>query len=127
VEKPKASKARFSPSEADIPATLLPVAHDLLDFWAGKAGAKTSQAWKLLLTELTKIQQDVAGGIEVVRTQLQAATQSGWKSVTHANWHRYGRQAALPFGNGSSRRTSTTITQDAGLRIGEFLRAAGQG
>jgi hypothetical protein len=130
VEKPaKASKARFRPTHDDIPATLLPVAHDLLGFWEGKAGAKTQQAWRLLLTELGKIQNDAMGGTEVVRAQLQAATQAGWRSVTHANWHRYGRdgQGTLGLPNGSSRRTSNQITHDAGLRVGEFLRAHGLG
>jgi hypothetical protein len=128
VEKPaKANKSRFRPTQYDIPATLLPVALDLLGFWEGKAGAKTQHAWRLLLTELAKIQADVAGGTEVVRAQLQGATQAGWRSVTHANWHRYGRQSqgALPFGNGSSRRTSTSITHDSRLQVGEFLRANG--
>jgi hypothetical protein len=125
----KADARPFTPTVADIPELLLPVAADLLDFWESKGGKKTKLAWTKLVKQLKLIQADVAGGTEVVREQLEAGVQVGWQSLTHKNWHRYGRQGpeALRLPNGSSRRTSTQITHDAGIRVGEFLRAHGLG
>jgi hypothetical protein len=102
---PKRPKGPFTPTEADVPEALLPVAIDLLDFWEGKGGRKTLNAWTRLLKQLVLIQGDVAGGTEVVREQLEAGIQTGWQSLTHKNWHRYGRQGpeTLRLPNGSSR------------------------
>lgn len=110
----RAPKEDFFPVVDDIPATLLPVAHDLLAFWEAKEGARTQQAWRLLLTELGKIQNDVAGGTSEVRGQLQQGVQVGkWKCITHRNWRRYGLQGqtALGLPNGSSRRTQPSRVQ----------------
>ena len=125
--KAKKPKTLFTPTEDDIPPALLPVAIDLLDFWESKGGRKTLLAWGRLLKELDKIQGDAAGGTEVVRVQLQTGIQTGWQCVTHANWHKFGRQGqgALPFGNGSSRRTSTSITHDSRIEAGDLLRSHG--
>jgi hypothetical protein len=123
----KADSRPFTPTEADIPEVLLPVASDLLDFWESKGGKKSKLAWTKLVKQLKLIQADVAGGTEVLREQLEAGVQVGWQSLTHKNWHRYGRQGpeTLRLPNGSSRRTSTTITHDSRLQVGEFLRANG--
>jgi lysophospholipase L1-like esterase len=53
------------------------------------------------------------------RESLEAAIASGWGDVFPP------RQGALGLPNGSSRRTSTTITHDSRLQVGEFLRANG--
>jgi hypothetical protein len=112
---PKKPNGPFAPTEDDIPPALLPVAIDLLDFWESKGGRKTLKAWTGLLKQLALIQGDVAGGTEVVRQQLQAGIQTGWQSLTHANWHKFGRQGqgALGLPNGSSRRTQPGRTQPA--------------
>lgn len=97
-EEPKKPKAvRFQPTEADIPAILLPVALPLLDFWAAKAGKKTEKAWKGLLTELQRIWNDPAGGTDVLRRQLEMGIEAktygnGWQSITYANWSKYGKE-----------------------------------
>lgn len=101
---PKAKRSQpFKPSPTDVPPELQAVASELLDFWTEKRGARTSRAWAGLLTELVKIAQDMHGGTETVRTQLNAAVQAGWQSVTYANWQRYGKPAK-PFGNGTAPR-----------------------
>jgi hypothetical protein len=96
-------KQPFKPTATDVPLELQPVATELLDFWAEKRGARTTRAWSGLLSELTRIAQDMHGGVEVVRTQLNAAVQSGWQSVTYANWQRYAKPAK-PFGNNTATR-----------------------
>jgi hypothetical protein len=102
---PKATRKQpFKPTAADVPPELQPVAVELLDFWAEKRGARTTRAWSGLLSELTRIAQDMHGGVETVRTQLNAAVQSGWQSVTYANWQRYAKPAAKPFGNSTATR-----------------------
>jgi hypothetical protein len=97
-------KQPFKPTATDVPPELQAVTTELLDFWAEKRGARSTRAWSGLLTELTKIAQDMHGGVETVRTQLNAAVQSGWQSVTYANWQRYAKPAAKPFGNSTGSR-----------------------
>jgi hypothetical protein len=88
--KPPAKRRRFTPGPEHVPLDLQPLADDLLGFWAGKQGARSERAWSLLLGEVRRIRDDRQGGLEVAGTQLQAGTQAGWQSVTHANWQRYG-------------------------------------
>jgi hypothetical protein len=91
----------FNPTADDIPADLLPVQHDLLDFWAEKRGARSQRAWDGLCAELQKIHRDPNGGADTLRAQLNAAIQAGWQSVTYANWQRYAAPAQhlLPLGS----------------------------
>lgn len=91
IDRGKSVKV-FRPSPEDIPAELLPMQAELLAFWQEKAGSRSQGAWRMLLTELGKIQQAVGGGTAVCREQLQQATQCGWRSVTHRNWLAYGQQ-----------------------------------
>ncbi len=100
----------FTPTPDDIPAALLPVEAPLMAFWAEKGGQRTKAAWTALLGNLERIQSDLDGGTDVVRQQLDNAIQSGWTSVTYANWQRWGRPAPFPpiAGAGGGRRKSAT-------------------
>ena len=72
----------------------------ILAFWDHKAGAKSEAAWKLLMTELSKIQERY--GERVVRDQLELAAANRFKSVTLKNYEQFGIKAATPaqaFGN----------------------------
>lgn len=103
----KARKPRFQPSHDLIPAELLPVHHEILGFWATKAGARSEQAWNALIGQLLLILQDPMGGTESLRSQLQTgidrAPIKAWMSVTYANWKQYGPQSGWG-GQGSNRR-----------------------
>jgi hypothetical protein len=119
----KGKKPRFQPTEADIPAILLPVAPEILGFWKAKAGKKTSEAWKLLLTELHKIWDDPAGGTEVLRQQLEAGIEAkiygdGWQSIKYANWKKYARDR-----HRSNTQSQLTKYQKAGLSALAKIRA----
>jgi hypothetical protein len=97
----KGKKVRFQPTEADIPAILLPVRLELLGFWKAKAGKKTSEAWDALLANLRKIWDDPAGGTDVLRQQLEAGIEAktygdGWQSITYANWSKYAKEWHRP-------------------------------
>jgi hypothetical protein len=119
----KGKKPRFQPTEADIPAILLPVAPEILGFWKAKAGKKTSEAWKLLLTELHKIWDDPAGGTDVLRQQLEAGIEAkiygdGWQSIKYANWKKYARDR-----HRSNTQPQLTKYQKAGLSALAKIRA----
>ena len=73
--------------EKDIPAHLFEHTDLIRDFWRGKKGSKAERAWKLLMTELTKIQE--AHGHQVVGEQLELAINGRWASVTLANYERF--------------------------------------
>ena len=57
-------------------------------FWETKAGAKSKQAWALLMTELTKIQEKYDD--RALREQLELAAANRWKSVTLKNYELFG-------------------------------------
>ena len=124
ADRPKREpRARsFSPTQDDIPAGLLPVALELLDFWAEKGGSRSSRAWARLLSELIRIQEDPAGGTEILREQLQAGIQAAWQSVTYANWARYGRAPSRPAA-GSGSRGHRPRTQAREEFMADFLSA----
>ena len=102
--KPKASEpktTRFKPSADDVPAALLPVVRELLAFWPARKGAKTLDAWNLLLSELCKIQDHPQGGTEILRGQLKAGATAGidgkaWYSIRFRDWLSYGTKAGAP-------------------------------
>ena len=60
----------------------------ILGFWKAKTGSKSEAGWKLLNTELVKIQE--AYGDKVVRDQLELATANRWKGVTWRNYEQFG-------------------------------------
>ena len=57
-------------------------------FWETKAGAKSKQAWALLMTELGKIQDRYDD--RALRDQLELAAANRWKSVTLKNYELFG-------------------------------------
>ena len=57
-------------------------------FWKTKAGAKSDAGWKLLMTELGKIQEKYDD--RVVRDQLELAAASRWKGVSLRNYEQFG-------------------------------------
>jgi len=57
-------------------------------FWKAKAGSKSDAGWKLLNTELLKIQDKY--GDRVVREQLELAAANRWKGVSLRNYEQYG-------------------------------------
>ena len=125
---PKGQRRRaagFQPIEGDVPAALLPIARELLAFWACKGGQRTKRAWVAQLGQLERIQGDARGGTEAVRAQLEAGSQAAvfgkpWMAVTFANWERYGRPATPIVGTGfSGKRPSQT---EAGAAAAAFIR-----
>ena len=66
------------------------LAHEDLirDFWKSKAGSKSAAGWKLLNTELIKIQDKY--GDRVVREQLELAAANRWKGVSLRNYEQFG-------------------------------------
>jgi hypothetical protein len=95
---PKARMKAFVPTAEDIPACLLPVEAPLRAFWQDKAGQRTQQAWNCLTGALERIWQHPDGGTAAVREQLENATQAGWRSITFANWQKYGVEPTRPQG-----------------------------
>ena len=59
-----------------------------------------------MLANLERIWAHPDGGTQVVAQQLDNAIQSGWTSVTFANWQKYGQ--ALPARSGGGPRKSAT-------------------
>ena len=57
-------------------------------FWEAKAGSKSDAGWKLLNTELLKIQDRY--GDRVVREQLEMAAANRWKGISLRNYEQYG-------------------------------------
>jgi hypothetical protein len=104
--------AKKLPIEA-IPPDLLDCQELLPEFWAGKKGRRSERVFHRVCAKLRQWTP------EGRRESLEAAIASGWGDVFPP------RQAALPFGNGSSRRTSTQITHDSRLQAGELLRSHG--
>ena len=57
------------------------------EFWKGKGGSKSQTAWKLLMTELEKLQKD--HGDAVVSEQLQLAINGKWKGISAARYEQF--------------------------------------
>jgi hypothetical protein len=79
--------------EKEIPGNLWGHAELIRAYWTAKPKTKTDAAWKLLMTELAKIQDGY--GDAALRTQLELAEANRWQGITLANYERYG----LPKGN----------------------------
>ena len=61
---------------------------ELIDaYWRTKKGSKSDQAWALLQTELTKIQE--VYGDDRLEEQLQLAINGLWKGITLRNMQRF--------------------------------------
>jgi hypothetical protein len=89
-QAPKKRAGRFTPSADLIPAALLPVQSELLNFWELKCGERSAVAWKRLLSGSQRIQADPRGGTEILRGQLREGAEAGWKGLSFANWEKFG-------------------------------------
>ena len=92
-ESPSSSKAvskekTLKSSNKEIPPSLQAHEDLIREFWKTKAGAKSEASWKLLMTELQKIQDKYDD--RVVRDQLELAAASRWKGVSLRNYELFG-------------------------------------
>ena len=85
--------------EKEIPGNLIGHEDLIRAYWKAKPKTKTDAAWKLLMTELTKIQDGY--GDAALRAQLELAEANRWQGITLANYERFG----LPKSNGSAQGT----------------------
>ena len=96
-ESPSSSKAvskeRITKAIKSIPVLLEKHEGLIREFWKSKGGAKSDTAWKLLMTELEKLQK--AYGDAVVKEQLELAINGRWKGVSM----RLYEQFKAPKGN----------------------------
>ena len=90
-EEHKAPKPAW---EKEIPAHLHEHSDLIRDFFRTKKGSKGQRAWKLLMTELTKIQEGY--GHEETRRQIELAINGCWQSITLANFERFKPKQKLP-------------------------------
>lgn len=120
---PMAKPRAFVPTPDDIPASLLPVEAPLMAFWQHKQGQRTQQAWNCLTGALERIWRHPDGGIDAVRDQIDNATQAGWRSITFANWQKYGTRPLAPIG-GSRRKSSTEAAADAVIAFYNSMESA---
>jgi hypothetical protein len=113
--EPKKPKDPFAakklPIEA-IPPDLLDCQELLPEFWEVKKGVRSQRVFNRVCANLRQWTP------EARRQALESAIASKWGDV-------FQPKGALGLPNGSSRRTSTTITHDSRLQVGEFLRANG--
>jgi hypothetical protein len=130
----KTRAARFEPTVDDIPAALLPVKDELLEFWPSRSGVKSRQAWNLMLTEASKIQNHAHGGTEILRDQLRQGVKAkiqkgkGWASLDFDRWLQFGTKASTPIGGTGFNRKATTTERIQGaleiIRRNEAAKAA---
>ena len=104
-----------SPSKAtkEIPGNLFGHEDLIRAYWKAKPKTKTEAAWKLLMTELTKLQD--AHGDSVVRTQLEQAEANRWQGITLANYERFG----LPRSN--THQQASTVDWAAVEAVGSMF------
>ena len=72
----------------EVPGNLFAHEELIAAYWKAKPRNKKEPAWKLLMSELTKIQE--AHGDSVVREQLVLAEANRWQGITLANYERFG-------------------------------------
>ena len=74
--------------EKEIPGNLIGHEDLIRAYWKAKPKTKTDAAWKLLMTELTKIQDGY--GDAALRAQLELAEANRWQGITLSNYERFG-------------------------------------
>ena len=82
------NKRNKEKAQKDIPGNLIGHEDLIRAYWKAKPKTKTDAAWKLLMTELTKIQDGY--GDAALRTQLELAEANRWQGITLANYERFG-------------------------------------
>jgi len=85
-------------SSLEVPPSLLAHQDLIQPFWKTKQGSKSDAGWKLLMTELGKIQEKY--GDRVVREQLELAAAHRWKGISLRNYEQYGINAQKPTQSG---------------------------
>ena len=75
------------------------------EFWRGKKGSKSETAWKLLMTELEKIQD--AHGDERVDEQLRLGINGKWTGISLRNLERFEK------GNARATPQKMSLTEEA--------------
>lgn len=99
AERPKGSEASNSSNsnnkkkdkslDKTIPAALEPLSGLINDFFRVKKGSRGEVAWKLLMTNLTKIRDKY--GDAVVAAQLELAINGKWAGITLERYEQFGR------------------------------------
>ena len=93
-------------------------------FWRVKKGSKSDQGWKLLNTELTKIQEIY--GDTVVQEQLELAINGLWKGVSLRLYEQY-----LPKGQAKAparpKRTDAEIDAQSKADFDNFWKEMNNG
>ena len=72
----------------EVPPSLSEHTDLIRAFWKAKSGSKSAAGWKLLMTELGKIQEKY--GAKVVADQLELATAQRFKGVSLRNYEQFG-------------------------------------
>ena len=79
----------------DVPEGLKTFEPMIRAYWAAKPKTKTAAAWKLLMRELNKINDQY--GSDVLEEQLLQAEAHRWQSITLKNYEQFGvKQAHRP-------------------------------
>lgn len=79
----------------DVPEGLKTFEPMIRAYWAAKPKTKTAAAWKLLMRELNKINDQY--GSDVLEEQLLQAEANRWQSITLKNYEQFGvKQAHRP-------------------------------
>jgi hypothetical protein len=102
AERPKGSEASNSSITSNkkkdkslnrtIPAALEPLSGLINDFFRVKKGSKGEVAWKLLMTNLSKIREKY--GDAVVAAQLELGINGKWAGITLERYEQFGRPAS---------------------------------
>lgn len=87
VGKESEGTPRKPPVAKDIPDGLSQHSDLILEFWRVKKGSRGQTAWKLLITELTKLQE--RHGHAVVKEQLELAINAKWYGVVAARYEQF--------------------------------------
>lgn len=90
AKPPSPAFERFNPTPQDVPEHLSEAAESLLDFWEQKSGRATHRAWVSLLTNCDKILRDKRGSMDILRAELDSATQGGFRGLNYERWLAYG-------------------------------------
>ncbi len=86
-EKLKKESKKRGP-QREIPGCLLAHQDLITKYWKAKPKTKTEAAWKLLMSQLIKLQDKY--GDKITRDQLGLAEAQRWQSITLANYERFG-------------------------------------
>lgn len=95
----------------------------ITQFWKVKKGSKGDVAWKLLQTELSKLQD--AYGPSVVADQLQLAINGKWAGVSYARYEQFKPQGKTVTSPPRRRKTEAEIQAEEEAAHQQRLREMG--